>query len=282
MQPIWIIEAGVFGQNAERLRADVERQGMECYAVTQHTLADDLTLLRGEPLTAADCVICYSSFPFAHFVQEKRHWVPGSWCDFDNLACSTYYAHFGPYLLNQDCAILSGVTAIRQRDALFDRFGRDGQVFVRPDSVEKLLTGQCVNREEWETALAPTRYSPDTLVVVAAPHTIGREWRLVVAQDRVIAASQYMENGRKVVVPDCPNAVRDFVHNILADVRWRPDKLFMVDVCETKNDSKEELFVLELNSFSCSGLYACDLAAVVESASSLARHEFEIATVSYA
>ena len=86
MQPIWIFEAGVFGQNTERLRAEIERQGMECYAVSQHTLADDLALLRDAPLTANDCVVSYSSFLMAHFVQEKRDWVPGSWCDFNNLA----------------------------------------------------------------------------------------------------------------------------------------------------------------------------------------------------
>lgn len=49
MQPIWIIEAGVFGQNAERLRAEVERQGMECWSVRQYALADaSMTFMRGK------------------------------------------------------------------------------------------------------------------------------------------------------------------------------------------------------------------------------------------
>jgi hypothetical protein len=41
----------------------------------------------------------------------------------------------------------------------------------------------------------------------------------------------------------------------------------MLDVC----DSEDGLRVVELNSFSCSGLYDCDLAAVVAAASACAR-----------
>jgi hypothetical protein len=53
---------------------------------------------------------------------------------------------------------------------------------------------------------------------------------------------------------------------MLAEVRWRPDPIFMMDVCE----SGGRLWLVELNGFSTSWLYACDLAAVVEEASALA------------
>jgi hypothetical protein len=49
-------------------------------------------------------------------------------------------------------------------------------------------------------------------------------------------------------------------------VSWRPDPLFMLDVGETDGG----LHLLELNSFSCSGLYRCDPAPVVAVASELA------------
>jgi hypothetical protein len=68
------------------------------------------------------------------------------------------------------------------------------------------------------------------------------------------------------VAPDCPEEVAGFARGILAAVRWRPDELFMLDVCE----SGGELRLVELNSFSCSWLYACDFAAVVQTASRLA------------
>ena len=58
-------------QNAELTAGGVERQGMGCDAVSQHTMADDLAL-RGEALTAADCIICYSTFTFAPLYRKNR------------------------------------------------------------------------------------------------------------------------------------------------------------------------------------------------------------------
>ncbi len=106
--------------------------------------------------------------------------------------------------------------------------------------------------------------------MISTPKIIGREWRLVIAIDEVVASSQYRDNGTIAILPSCPDEVHQFATDILANVRWRPDKLFMMDVCE----SDGKLCLLELNSFSCSGLYACDLAAVIHAASLAAESEW--------
>ena len=63
----------MFGPNSEKLRGAVERHGLECYAVSQHTLESNLAGLRdGQPLAQTACVIGYGSFPLAHWIQEKR------------------------------------------------------------------------------------------------------------------------------------------------------------------------------------------------------------------
>src|SRR6516164_7802373 len=81
---------------------------------------------------ATDCVLAYGTFPFARQVQLHTKWVPGAWCDPTNLDCTTYFAYFGKFLLNQPYAILSGVEAIRQQDWLYETFGKDDEVFARP------------------------------------------------------------------------------------------------------------------------------------------------------
>lgn len=106
-------------------------------------------------------------------------------------------------------------------------------------------------------------------MVVAATKEIGREWRLVVAGDGVIASSQYADQGSKSALPGCPDEVRAFAEAMLAEVRWRPDPIFMMDVCE----SEGQLWLVELNGFSTSLLYHCDLEAVVGLASELAVRE---------
>jgi ATP-grasp domain, R2K clade family 3 len=196
-----------------------------------------------------------------------HQWVPGAWCNPENLDCAAYFAYFGKFLLNQHYAIMPGVEAIRQRDWLFAIFGKDDEVFARPTSCHKLFVGRRISRDTFASALAPTRYDPRTQVVVAAPREIAREWRLVAVGDRIIAGSQYAKGGTRAVAAACPAEVRSFAESMLAEVSWRPDPIFMLDVCE----AEDRLWLVELNGFSCSWLYQCDLSAVVAEASELTR-----------
>jgi len=262
MRPSWLFEADVFGQTAEPLKAEIRRQGMACHVTRQALLARGI----GEPFAAGDCVIACGCYPFVRFVLDHRDWLPGAWCEPERLACLAYYPHFLPYLLNQRHRITTGVEAIRDRDAIFAALGRDGRVFVRPDGCQKTFTGRVVTEDEFASALAPARYDPETRVVIAEARPIRREWRLIVAEGAVVAAGQYFAGGRLDVQPGCPSDVIDFAAAMLAAVAWRPDEIFMADVCE----SGDGLHLLELNGFSCSAVYPCDYRAVVSAASDLA------------
>jgi hypothetical protein len=269
MRPTWLIEAGVYGDEAAPLLDEIRRQGMLAEVVSHRALAKDAgpVVAGGQSLAPGACVIGYGTFPFARQILLHHRWMPGAWCSAENLDCATYFAHFGRYLLNQHYAIMPGVEAIRQRDWLFSVFGRDDRVFARPTSCHKLFVGRCIDRESFAMALAPTRYDPATPVVIAAPQAIEREWRLVVVDNRVVSGSRYTVNGERSIAQDCPAEVLAFAEAMLSEVRWRPDPAFMLDVCE----SAGRLWLVELNSFSGSWLYRCDLPAVVSAASELAR-----------
>jgi hypothetical protein len=257
-RPVWLIESGVYGAEVEPLAAEVRRQGMECRFVTYREI------VKGPPpLPPGACAIVYGTYPTVRHAMLRCGWLPGGWCSPENLDCAAYYPHFADFLLNWRHEILPGVAAIREKERLFREFARDGRVFARPTSVHKLFVGRLIAEEDFERALAPTRYNPESRVVIAEPGELGREWRLVVAGDEVIAGSQYANRGAKSIQTGCPDEVVAFARAMLATDRWRPDELFMLDVCE----SGEGLRLVELNSFSCSWLYACDFAAVVEAAS---------------
>lgn len=259
--PAWLIESGVYGDEIEPLAAEIRRQGMDCRFVTYREIVKGPA-----PLPPGSCAIVYGTYPVRH-VMLKLGWAPGGWCSPENLDCAAYYPHFADFLLNAKCEILSGIAAIREKDRLFAEFGRTGKVFARPTSVHKLFVGRLIAQEDFETALAPTRYDSETQVLVAPPRELGREWRLVVAGDEIVAASRYAESGTCSVAADCPETVRVFARDMLGAVKWRPDELFMLDVGETEDG----LRLVELNSFSCAWMYACDPARVVECASQLAR-----------
>ena len=263
---VWLIESGVYGPEIEPLAAEVRRQGMDCRFVTYREI------VKGPPpLPPGACAIVYGTYPTVRHAMLRCGWTPGGWCSPENLDCTAYYPHFAGFLLNRRHEILTGIEAVRDKDRLFRTFGRDGEVFARPTSVHKLFVGRVIAEPDFETALAPTRYDPETRIVTAEPQKLGREWRLVVAVDILVAGSQYAEAGTRAVTAGCPADVLAFARAMLAAVRWRPDELFMLDVCEADG----ELRLVELNSFSCSWLYACDFAPVVELASKLALSRWE-------
>ncbi len=267
MRPTWLIEAGVYGGEITPLLAEIRRQGMPLGVVPYQSLTRGaVPVVDGRPLPPDACAIAYGTFPFARQVQLHHPWLPGAWCNPESLDCATYYAHFGQYLLNEHYAIMPGIEAIRQRDWLFQILGEDDEVFARPTSCHKLFVGRRVSREAFAGILSPTRYDPATAVVVARPRRIGREWRLVVIGDHVVSGSQYAVNGERAVAPDLPQEVAAYAAAMLAAVRWRPDPIFMLDVCE----SGGRLWLVELNSFSGSWLYECDLSAVARGAAELA------------
>jgi hypothetical protein len=272
MRPTWLIEAGVYGDEATPLLDEVRRQGMAGDFVEYQALRKDSgPVIAGQRLAPDACVIGYGTFPFARQIQLHHSWVPGAWCSAENLDCTAYHAYFGKFLLNQHYTIMPGIEAIWQRDWLFSVFGKDEEVFARPTSCHKLFVGRRIARESFASALAPTRYDPATLVVIASPKPIQREWRLVVSESRVIAGSQYAVQRQRAIVAGCPAEARAFAEAMLSEVRWRPDPLFMLDVCE----SEGRLWLVELNSFSGSWLYQCDLSAVVAAASELAERAWE-------
>jgi hypothetical protein len=267
MRPTWLIEGNVDGLPTEPLRDEVRRQGMACHVIKSlPSLPPPKDVAGGEAVPMDACVVFRGTLTLMRHVLASRRWRPGGWCDFANLACSAYYVHFGPFLLNRDYAFLPMAEAVRLADDLFARYGVGGQLFVRPDSVDKRFAGTLTDRAMFGHRFFGAAFDPAALVVVARAKRLTREWRLVVAGGEVIAGSQYRATHGQEEVAGCPEEVLAFAAEVLGGVPWRPAPAFIMDVC----DSEDGLRLLELNSFGCSGFYRADLRAVVQRASELA------------
>lgn len=259
----WLIEADVFGEASEGLKTALRARGIP-FSIVKHRphAPKPRDILGAEQLPHEARVILLASHPLIQHIQKNRRWTPGPWCQQENFECASYYAFFGPYLLNQNYTLLPGVEAIRHRDRLFQNPGNGRELFIRPSSVEKIFTGKVATPASLVTDLAPTRYDPRTLVLAAEPRNLRREWRVVIANGRAVTASQYRDGDKVEAKLGAPKDVFDFVEMVLREVNWRPDPLFMMDICECD----DRLWLLELNSFSGSGLYRCDLDAIIEAA----------------
>jgi hypothetical protein len=94
------------------------------------------------------------------------------------------------------------------------------------------------------------------------------EWRFVVCQHRIIAGSRYQPSQ-----PVGDNEEDAAAWNLAAHIArtpWQPDPMWILDICKTSGG----LSLLEINSFSCSGFYACDVEPIVREATRLALWEW--------
>lgn len=266
-QPMWLIEANVEGLPTETWKSEIQRQGMNALIVKPFLHSPFPTdILGAESIPLDASVVFTGTLSLMRYLQTNRRWRPGGWCNFDNLCCSKYYSYFGPYLLNRRYAIYPVAEALRLKTWLFETFGKADQVFVRPDSADKSFTGNVIAAEDFDDLLSSKLRDPSRLVLVAEPQDIIHEWRLFVGHGEIITGCRYRFNRNFLTTPAVPDSVSQFVTQVLGKVKWRPDPLFVMDIAETQTG----LHIVELNSFSCSGLLAANLESYVSAASQLA------------
>lgn len=192
------------------------------------------------------------------------------YCDLPKFECTYYYPHFGNYLLNKDYAMVPFGDLERRRDWLYATLSNNGELFFRPSSGYKTFTGTVVHKDNWEDWKEDFRYYDWKLktedIIIAAPvQKVLREWRFIVVNDEVVTGGQYKENYDNVRIEQVPDKVSHFAQEVVDFVRYRPDPAWTIDIGETKDG----LCVVEVGSFSCAGLYACDYEKVVKAINSL-------------
>ena len=233
-----------------------------------------------------ECNICYGSIQSVKKLQKTYPlWHPGSYAYFPNYDCAKYYPYFLDYLLNRNSYILPLGTIMKDFVRIFDWFEED-YLFMRPISGSKTFTGKVFALKDVFEKLKMEKdfhlIGGDELVLVAPSKNLGKEWRIVVAENKVIGGSLYKRDGEIKEERGLPDHVKEYSEEILKNVKYRPDLAFVMDVCEEYSDIRiyddlrlSDLKLIELNSFSCSGMYACDLEPIVEAVESLAYWDWD-------
>lgn len=109
----------------------------------------------------------------------------------------------------------------------------------------------------------------ETMIMVAPAQNIQGEFRFVVANGRVIAGSEYRWDGKLDIRRDWTPECEELAQRV-ASHPWQIDIAYTCDVALLEDSVK----LVELNGFSCAGLYACDLDKVVQGVSEAAIREF--------
>lgn len=208
-----------------------------------------------------ESVFFRGSFEAAESFRSRRPDArPGVIGEPEALRCTSYYPALAGRLLN-DIYATYPTKGLRERwPDLQARIGP--AVFVRPDSGAKAFTGQLVT--DFDAFYARERLYLEAMgegemVVVAPSRRIEVEWRTVVVGREVVAASLYKSAGKRDLEPEVPEGVLAFAEEVASQVQ-PPAPAYMLDVAREEGG---RLSVVELNSFSCSDLYACDPVPVV-------------------
>lgn len=273
MKVNWILESCETFSNIFLMRDEIVRQGHPVKLI-------DYTIFKENDYWSLyppeSCILFYGSLQTMRQIQLKQPWIPGAICNVKNFDCTTYYNFLGRFLVNQDYMMLPAQEVFRLKNIIKQIFG--SYIFIRPNSCMKSFVGKTVEIDN--LAAHHFDYCLDSLVVVSSAKDISIEYRCVIADRQVIAATIYKHNQQDLAITVDITAT-DFQH-FLAFAHevascWEPDRIYTLDLAEycCLESQKYHLGLLELNSFSCSGLYGCDLESVVREASRIAIEEWE-------
>lgn len=269
MKPTWLIEDFDPDDSRLPLLEEVKSQGFPYQLLTFESGNYDSI-----PNSSKECVIFQGTLNLGRQLRREKQWIPGVWCDLEAFKCTSYYPYFGKYLLNADYIFVPVYELKRKKQELYDIFGTDDSIFIRPNSAFKTFTGKAVEKKHFESELEwMTEYSDkNSLAVVASPKPIDVEYRLITCEQKVITGSTIRVHGelKKETINLNDTKLIEYAEKICREVDFQADPIYVMDVCRMYG----ELYVVELNSFSCSGLYACDLKIIVEKASELAEKEW--------
>ena len=250
----------------------------------------------------AECVTFFGSLGFARQLQRTKPWVPGPFCNFSNFKCSTYRAYWSKYLWNNRVIFLPYAEFKYRIIDVLNYFGIDyynynnpWSLFIRPDDGFKTFTGQVIDSKSYSSDFRylDSRCKPDTLICVSPTKTPLMEWRVFCKDREIICGSQYRIKGRleTTEVEGLPEAVTNYLQQVLDEVAWLPERLYVVDIgvrevfrlpklteklnFDSIGTPSAEYGVIELNSWSCSGMYKCNVDKIVAAAATVAMQEYQ-------
>lgn len=152
--------------------------------------------------------------------------------------------------------MLSPQPALLRFDEAKARIRSEGPMFLRPDLCEKAFTGGVYGPDDLDDIDA----EPELEVVLARPVHIRAEYRIIVADGAPVTGCQYRRDARLDIRIDVSDQALEAASR--AARIYAPARIYTCDVAETDKGFK----VIEYNSFSSSGLYACDGRAIVQAA----------------
>lgn len=273
----WVIDKSLLeGTLVEKLPEVVINNGFRVITFNGNPNNYDLSNLpNGWMDEGSGPIIAYGSHKFILNVHHQP-WFPGSYPqaghEVSNLFPSVYMVKYpSEHLFNRDYILTPIAEIVRNHEFYFKIFNSN-QIFVKHNDTFKSFGAKVLKIDEISKYLEPfveqILMNDSSTVLISNAKPIISEHRFVVLNGKVIGHSTYRYNGILDIRIDVPPESIRFVEK-MANI-WSPSPCFTMDIAMTAEGPK----ILELNSFSCAGLYACDLDNIVIEISKQAREDF--------
>lgn len=220
-----------------------------------HTFVDVIpftTSLIGVDLNAiTDTIFPFGSFTMARVLRDVVNCSKAVFMS-DNISFDSLLLHWRDYLLNDDAIVTQFADAVPL----------GAEFFCRPNEDSKAFTAGIWTREDFlEYQAKVSKYG--LKVVVATLKPIQAEYRLFIADNKVIAKSMYRIGGEPKLSSDVDEYIVEFGEHVASI--WSPERLYAMDIVISNGEPK----VLEVNGVHASGLYAVDTQKFIEGVESL-------------
>lgn len=265
----WLLEKDLWPEENQEMKKAVKENGLNWREVEYIPFTNqDYSNIQGEN----EICVFHGSLLLA---KKLRPYVRGVFCDLAQFECTNYYNYLGEFLLNYDYIMFPFGELKRNKQRIFDLILPNTpdchkQLFVRPSSGNKLFTGQVISFDDFDTDFKLLNFydvDNNAIIVISTVKRIIKEWRVVICDGNPIACSLYKENNKLVSREEWPIKVINFA-NTLSKI-WEPEETYTMDIAETEQQNEKTYSLIEINSFSCSGLYNCNKAKIVYEVSKL-------------
>lgn len=265
----WIVENFNKELSYTEIVKEIKFQGMDVKEIKGGYKHSDIDEFRND----SHCVMFLGSIEMTELVRKQLiNCHPVAFCTPENYLCSKYMSRFGKYLFNDKYAMISLSELHRKKFFYYGVFGTEALIFVRPDSGQKTFQAQLLDLIDIDRFVEKNDHIKHELVLVSTPKSITWEGRFVVTKYKeILGLSTYRFQGQVTKIPSAPEGAIKLVKELL-EVGYYPDSVFCIDIA---GDADKNYWLLEINSFSSAGLYACKLPTIVKRVSEIAIEEWQ-------
>lgn len=260
MTVTWVLESNVFAEVCfDQMVAHLKARDLPHEIVRIIPFVHEID---GKKPVLANPVVAYGSIGVQKLA-AREGWTPGVFTDPETFNYETYRNALGGMIVNDDAVKMRLSEAA---DYIFEQ-GHDRDYFIKPNGDTKEFAGTVLPGYEfvpWFKKMLDIGYLEETDfdIVIASPKKLGCEWRVVVVDGKISDSSIYRQYGivkpERHIIPEVEAVVYE------AHKRFVPAPVYVIDIAQVRYGDEWAYKVIEYNTFNSAGLYACDVAKIID------------------